>query len=369
MSDSVDRVFSHALNTVNKIRTGSQKPPSSTRLSLYGLYKQAMEGDVDGIMQRPQGNSEQDQRAREKWDAWKQQNGLSRTEAKRRYITTLIDTMHKFASPSPDSRELVAELEFVWDQVKSNVPSSSSSSPMQTLSQMGLHMQNNHAYLGASRRSQSRSWARGHDRDDHNDNEEGDDDDDHALQIKSPMSQSEEDLEEDEAEIDRQEFVDAQDSQYNPNLEPTPTNNPDLLTSSHPPPPTTRQIPETPTPAPRLRSILPESIPIPQFPSTAAPRATPAPQHESAADKKWRARIEQALQKMTAEVAALREQLEARRLFSHSPHYRLFRDILEPFSLVWFDGFLEVLLGQVVAKVGVEKVKCTPAIDGWTRIE
>jgi hypothetical protein len=37
-----DRVFSHALNTVNKIRTGSQKPPSATRLKLYGLYKQAM---------------------------------------------------------------------------------------------------------------------------------------------------------------------------------------------------------------------------------------------------------------------------------------------------------------------------------------
>jgi hypothetical protein len=44
--DSLDRVFSHALNTVNKIRTGSQKPPSATRLRLYGLYKQAM-GTLD----------------------------------------------------------------------------------------------------------------------------------------------------------------------------------------------------------------------------------------------------------------------------------------------------------------------------------
>jgi hypothetical protein len=41
-NQTVDRVFSHALNTVNKIRTGSQKPPSATRLKLYGLYKQAM---------------------------------------------------------------------------------------------------------------------------------------------------------------------------------------------------------------------------------------------------------------------------------------------------------------------------------------
>ncbi len=37
-----DRVFSHALNTVNKIRTGSEKPPSAVRLKLYGLYKQSM---------------------------------------------------------------------------------------------------------------------------------------------------------------------------------------------------------------------------------------------------------------------------------------------------------------------------------------
>lgn len=49
MSDSVDRVFSHALNTVNKIRTGSQKPPSATRLQLYGLYKQAMGGCSHGM--------------------------------------------------------------------------------------------------------------------------------------------------------------------------------------------------------------------------------------------------------------------------------------------------------------------------------
>jgi len=37
-----DRVFSHALNTVNKIRTGTEKPPAVTRLKLYGLYKQSM---------------------------------------------------------------------------------------------------------------------------------------------------------------------------------------------------------------------------------------------------------------------------------------------------------------------------------------
>lgn len=362
MSDSVDRVFSHALNTVNKIRTGSQKPPSSTRLRLYGLYKQAMEGDVDGIMERPEGNSEQDQKAREKWDAWKQQNGLSRTEAKRRYITTLIDTMHKYASPSPDSRELVAELEFVWDQVKSNVPSSSSSSPMQTLSQIGMHMPPHYPQLsGNSRLQQLRTT---------NDAEE--DEEDQPLQIKSPMSQSEEELEEDEAEIDREEFVDAPDSQYNPNTDDADALvQPDTHNSG-----LVRRQPQpiaTPTPAPRMRSILPQSIPMPNFTSTPAPAAGPQP--ESAADKKWRGRVEQALQKMTAEVAALREQLEARRLFSHSPHYRFFRGI---WRFLWaavkhiainvfilgivllymrrkkdtrLEGAIRVLLGDAVAQV------------------
>jgi hypothetical protein len=38
----LDRVFSHALSTVNKIRTGAEKPPAMIRLKLYGLYKQSM---------------------------------------------------------------------------------------------------------------------------------------------------------------------------------------------------------------------------------------------------------------------------------------------------------------------------------------
>ena len=39
--------------------------------------------------------------------------------------------MHKYATTTPEARELVAELEFVWDQIKSNSVSSSSSSPGQ----------------------------------------------------------------------------------------------------------------------------------------------------------------------------------------------------------------------------------------------
>jgi acyl-CoA-binding protein len=63
-----------------------------------------MEGDVDGVMERPMsvgsGEEEPDdtKKDRDKYDAWDAQRGISRTEAKRRYIEALIDTMHKYAS-------------------------------------------------------------------------------------------------------------------------------------------------------------------------------------------------------------------------------------------------------------------------------
>ncbi|KAK1761161.1 putative fatty acid binding protein [Echria macrotheca] len=138
MADSIDRVFVHALNTVKKIpKTGASRPPPSDRMRLYGLYKQAMEGDVDGVMERPTiamyassgtaaGLSEL-MREQDKWDAWNAQKGLDRTEAKRRYVEALVETMHRYAD-TPDAVELVTELEFVWSQVKSNSGSGSGNS-------------------------------------------------------------------------------------------------------------------------------------------------------------------------------------------------------------------------------------------------
>jgi len=107
-------------------------------MRLYGLYKQAMEGDVDGVMERPTSASassfsgpaasaaEDLRREQDKWDAWNSQRGLSRTEAKRRYIEALIETIHRFAT-TPSALELVSELEFVWNQIKGNPGGSSSS--------------------------------------------------------------------------------------------------------------------------------------------------------------------------------------------------------------------------------------------------
>lgn len=127
---SIDRVFVHALQIVKRIpRTGSARPPPADRLKLYGLYKQSTEGDVQGISRRPERNDPESLAEQQKWDSWAAQHSLSRTEAKRRYIATLIETMHKYATTTTEARELVAELEFVWDQIKSNPASSSSSSP------------------------------------------------------------------------------------------------------------------------------------------------------------------------------------------------------------------------------------------------
>ncbi|KAF1923744.1 uncharacterized protein M421DRAFT_425449 [Didymella exigua CBS 183.55] len=278
-------------------------------------------------MDRPEGDSEQDQRAREKWDAWKQQSNLSRTEAKRRYITTLIATMHQYASPSPDSRELVAELEFVWDQVKSNVPSSSSSSPLQTL---------DHApRMAASYSALERQRTRDGDVDADSPHAaaaaaaDDDDDDDQPLQIKSPMSQSEEALEAEEADMEREdeEFVDAPDSQYALALYRQGAMDHNLSEANAQPPsrppqrrPARPSNPGTPTPRPRMRTIIPQPIPLPSS-LISTKNTTP----DSSADAKWRLRVEASLMKLTAEIAALREQLEARRLFTHKPHYRALR--------------------------------------------
>ena len=58
----------HALNTVKKIpRTGSARPPQADRLKLYGLYKQSMEGDVDGVMERPRGDGQEVEAEGGKW--------------------------------------------------------------------------------------------------------------------------------------------------------------------------------------------------------------------------------------------------------------------------------------------------------------
>lgn len=76
-------------------------------------------------MERPTGSTVEDESARRKYDAWKSEEGLSKTEAKRRYISYLIDTMKTYASGTHEARELLGELEYLWDQIKDVIPSPS----------------------------------------------------------------------------------------------------------------------------------------------------------------------------------------------------------------------------------------------------
>ncbi|KAL2006029.1 hypothetical protein VTN00DRAFT_9683 [Thermoascus crustaceus] len=296
MSDSVDRVFVHALNTVKKIpRTGSARPPPADRLKLYGLYKQSMEGDVEGVMDRPVGDGADVQAECEKWDAWYAQRGLSRTEAKRRYITTLIETMHRYASHSPEARELISELEFVWDQIKSNNPSSSSSSsPVQPVSMpiVPQQLQTQPSYGSISGLlAGSGGGSRG-----------GDDDmvvrGGSRLRVLSPVSHPEEmyqrrhsaaDEDEDEEEEDEEEYQEARDELYDDDDEENHNNDNHHIADAEEEEHALRRNRRT---------------------------ADRGGNNNDIHNRKWRRRVEQALTKMTAEIAAMREQMEARALYN-----------------------------------------------------
>ncbi|RKP28371.1 hypothetical protein METBISCDRAFT_32258 [Metschnikowia bicuspidata] len=123
MSDSIDRVFVKAITTIRALSSRSSygllpRPPAENRIKLYGLYKQATEGNVQGTMSRPEGHTMEDEGAKKKWDAWKREERLSKTEAKRQYIIYLISTMRVYASGTSEARELLSELEYLWDQIK-----------------------------------------------------------------------------------------------------------------------------------------------------------------------------------------------------------------------------------------------------------
>lgn len=64
-----------------------EKPDSMTLLKIYGLYKQATSGDVEG--ERP---GFTDMVARAKWDAWDALKGKNSDEAMQGYID-LIESL------------------------------------------------------------------------------------------------------------------------------------------------------------------------------------------------------------------------------------------------------------------------------------
>lgn len=83
---------------------------------------------------------------------------MSRTEAKRQYISTLIETMKEYASGTAESRELVGELEFVWNQIKNQSgsdPDNHSGSPSDHSPESATRKLERAGIAGGLERSQS----------------------------------------------------------------------------------------------------------------------------------------------------------------------------------------------------------------------
>ena len=75
---ALDQDFASASEEVKKL---SERPDNDTLLSLYALYKQATDGDVEGA--RP---GMLDIKGRKKYDAWAEKKGMTAERAKQNYI-------------------------------------------------------------------------------------------------------------------------------------------------------------------------------------------------------------------------------------------------------------------------------------------
>lgn len=286
-----------------------------------------------------------------KRDAWFAQRGLSRTEAKRRYISTLIETMHRYASQTPEARELVEELEFVWDQIKANTSSSSasaasSSSPLRNSvgvpplqypqmqvppqpqpRQQSLLQQRGYGSIGGRMAQPAYedmvAIANANNHNHHHHNGRGESS---RLRVLSPISQpdgmyqrrgsgmrdyeydaEENNPEDDEEEDEEEQYEEAQDTfdeddddhdhdQYKNTTSNDGHHNQEDANS------------EASSLQQHHSNNTASSQSISQNPSKPKPTKPTQPTDT----RRWRRRVEQALTKMTAEIAAVREQMETR---------------------------------------------------------
>ena len=178
-----------------------------------------------------------------------------------------------------DARELVSELEFVWDQIKSNPPSTSSSNSYPHQRGSGESPTSHREQLIYPAMSHNGARNPGHARR-------------RSLRAIDPISQhSSDEVEEGEYAEDegKEEFVDAQDSQQDDRSEDRPG--------------------PSKEPQKKARHFGREAgaiiAPIAKYLTTQKKEKPPED-----ANAKWQRRVESALIKMNAEMAALREQLE-----------------------------------------------------------
>ena len=84
--DSLDAQFQQAAADVQ----AQPNPGNDVKLRLYGLFKQATEGDVTGS--RP---GMLDPKGRAKFDAWTGRKGTAQADAKARYVTLVGELVKK----------------------------------------------------------------------------------------------------------------------------------------------------------------------------------------------------------------------------------------------------------------------------------
>jgi diazepam-binding inhibitor (GABA receptor modulating acyl-CoA-binding protein) len=73
-----------------RVKKLSKRPSNSELLDLYGLYKQATDGDVKG--NRP---GMLDPKGRAKFDAWTSRKGVAQAEARARYVALVAELVKK----------------------------------------------------------------------------------------------------------------------------------------------------------------------------------------------------------------------------------------------------------------------------------
>jgi diazepam-binding inhibitor (GABA receptor modulating acyl-CoA-binding protein) len=77
------------LNAADSVKKLTFTPKNDELLTLYGLYKQAVDGDINST--RP---SFLYYREQKKWDAWNNCKGMNRESAEAKYIQ-LVNTLFK----------------------------------------------------------------------------------------------------------------------------------------------------------------------------------------------------------------------------------------------------------------------------------
>ncbi|KAF1387909.1 hypothetical protein PFLUV_G00084810 [Perca fluviatilis] len=80
--------FEKMAEDVKKVKT---RPTDQELLDLYGLYKQAIVGDINS--DRPV----MDLKGKAKWDAWNSRKGMSKDSAMSAYITLANEVISKYS--------------------------------------------------------------------------------------------------------------------------------------------------------------------------------------------------------------------------------------------------------------------------------